>query len=123
VIRESRARDVATAITVFAALSPAFANPYDNRAYILIERSSMPGNEALIRWGREGTPDVDTTGTRQSTVADRTAHPCLQQQEPQRPALAGSKVERVSVVIPGEREILVRNPSVTLTGHVVHPQQ
>jgi hypothetical protein len=24
---------VTTAVTVFAALSPAFANPYDNRAY------------------------------------------------------------------------------------------
>jgi hypothetical protein len=26
-------------------------------------------------------------------------------------------------LLPREREILVRNPSVTLTGHVVHPQQ
>jgi hypothetical protein len=68
VIWESRAPDVATAITVFAALSPAFANPYDNRAYTLIARSSMPGNEALIRWGRERpmwTPEHRAAARRQ----------------------------------------------------------
>ena len=32
---------------------------------------------------------------RQPNIADRTAHPRLQQQEPQRPVLTGGKVERV----------------------------
>jgi hypothetical protein len=37
---------------------------------------------------------------RQPNIADRTAHPCLQQQEPQRPMLTGGKVERVGKIIP-----------------------
>ena len=42
---------VTTAVTVFAALSPAFANPYDNRAY----------NTDNIDWNRGGPYRTDTT--------------------------------------------------------------
>jgi hypothetical protein len=58
---------VTTAVTVFAALSPAFANPYDNRAY----------NTDNIDWNRGGPYRTDTTtGAVECFVAGKLV-PCV----------------------------------------------